>query len=171
MATSVPPLRGHTPDIALLIRDPHSYILLDNSRLVYLVAWAALLILLSSALSAAFAYRLGFLDYLSRRFAPAVTDVSGWYRVFDTEAPENSTVYVMCELVDGSYAAGDLAWYNTDPEDSPDRDLILAPPLTLLNPQGEDLGIPVERVILSARDMRQIYVVYAPTQERPGTAR
>ena len=101
------------------------------------------------------------LAYLSRRFAPAIEHVSGWYHAFETSAPKDTVIYVGCELLDGSYTAGRLAWFNTEPEDAPDRDLILAPPFTALDTEGGELKLPEEgRVILSAREIRRMDVTY-----------
>ena len=161
--TFVPGIRGHTPDLARLLRDPSGYVLLDNARLFYIAGWTMFFLLLSSLLSAAFAYRVGPLGYLSKRLAPAIGQYSGWYQVFETEVPENaSRTFVFCELTDGSYTAGDLAWFNTEPEDTPDRDLILAPPLRVQKADGRPVNVPEEmrRLVLSARDIRRLYVTY-----------
>ena len=158
---SIPPLRGHTPDIADLMSDPSGYALLDNSRLAYVTVWVGILIFGASGISAAFAYRFGPLDHLSRRFAPVIARVSGWYQVFRIDPPEDSIIHVGCELQDGSYAAGRLVWFTTEPEDSPDRELILAPPFTAMNAEGGTLEFLEEgRVILSVREIRRMDVTY-----------
>ena len=96
-----------------------------------------------------------------KRFAPALSDESVWHRYFFIGAPKDSYVYLECHLTDGSYVAGPLVWYNTDLEDSPDRDLVIGQPLTLLGPDGESTeGSPGAQAILSAREIRQILVTY-----------
>lgn len=164
IAWSIPALQIHMPDVAHLMRDPGGYILLDNSRLAYVALWAGFLILGASALSAAFAHRLGPLDYLSRRFAPAFTDVSGWYHAFRIEPPDDTVIHVGCELLDGSYTAGRLVWFTPNAGDSPDRDLILAPPFSSMDAEGGTLEILEEgRVIVSAREIRRMDVSYLKT--------
>lgn len=158
-----PPARGHTPNLAQMLSGPREYIFLDNSRLAYLAAWAVLHLLVASLISSAIAYRIGPLNSFSTRFVPAIVERSGWYQVFEIEVPEHTArIRVICELQDGSYTAGDLAWFNTQPEDTSDRDLVLAPPLALMTVEGRTPEIPdqVERLIVSGRDIRRTYVTY-----------
>lgn len=163
----LPPFRDHSPNITELLKDPRGYVLLDDARLIYVTVWALIFLLAASALAGAFAYRLGPLSYLSRRFAPAIARSSGWSYIFVDEAPEQSIVHVGCEMTDGSYTARRLAGFNPEPEDSQDRDLALAPPLTLLDSSGGRYEIPqgVRRVLISARDIRRIYVSYVADEE------
>ena len=115
----------------------------------------------ASALAVAFAYRLWPIEPFLKRFAPALSDESVWHRYFFIGAPKDSYVYLECHLTDGSYVAGPLVWYNTDLEDSPDRDLVIGQPLTLLGPDGEPIkGSLGAQAILSAREIRQILVTY-----------
>ncbi len=162
----IPPVRGHAPDLAHLLLDPRGYVLLDNSRLLYVAGWTALFVILASGLSAAFAYRIGPLKYLSRQLAPALGEFTAWYHVFEENVPEDSDhIFVICELTDRGYAAGDLAWYSTQPEASPDRDLVLAAPLQVWRPdQAEKEVLHEGRLLLSARDIRRIYVSYITDQ-------
>ena len=115
----------------------------------------------ASALAMALAFRLWPIEPLLKRFAPALSDESVWHRYFFIRAPKDSYVYLECHLNDGSYVAGPLVWYNTDLEDSPDRDLVIGQPLTLLGPDGEPIeGSLGAQAILSAREIRQILVTY-----------
>ena len=115
----------------------------------------------ASALAMALAFCLWPIEPLLKRFAPALSDESVWHRYFFIRAPKDSYVYLECHLNDGSYVAGPLVWYNTDLEDSPDRDLVIGQPLTLLEPDGEPIeGSPGAQAILSAREIRQILVTY-----------
>ena len=103
----------------------------------------------------------GPIEPFLKRFAPALSDESVWHRYFFIGAPKDSYVYLECHLTDGGYVAGPLVWYNTDLEDSPDRDLVIGQPLTLLGPDGEPTqGSPGAQAILSAREIRQIVVTY-----------
>ena len=163
----LPPIRGHAPDLAHLLRDPSGYILLDNSRLLYVLGWTTTFVLLASAVSVAFAYRIGPLRRVSQRFVPALGQYTAWHHVFETYVPEDyDHTCLICDLVDGGWAAGDLAWYSIEPRTTPDRDLVLAPPLQVSRPDRPDVEMLEEgRLVLSARDIRQIHVSYV-TDER-----
>jgi len=162
----LPPVRGHAPDLAHLLRDPRGYVLLDNDRLLYVAGWTALFVVLASGISAAFAYRVGPLKYLSRQLAPALGEFTAWYHVFEENVPEDyDRIFLICELTNGGHAAGELAWYSTQPESSPDRDLVLAAPLQVRRPEEAEPEVVHEgRLVLSARDIRYIYVSYITDQ-------
>ena len=166
----LPFIREHSPSPTELIRDPAGYILLSESRLAWVAAWLIGLLLLSSALSAVLTLRPWPLNQLAQVLSPAIAETSGWYQVFVADVPENSSVaYVICELLDGSYVSGDLAWFNTDPEEGPDRDIVLAPPFAILYTDGNTFESPtsddVHRIVVSARDIRRIYVSYIADQQ------
>ena len=157
----VPWIRGRSPSIVHLLRDTEGYLLQSNARLAWVGGWSVALLAGASALAVAFAYRLWPIEPFLKRFAPALSDESVWHRYFFIGAPKDSYVYLECHLIDGSYVAGPLVWYNTDLEDSPDRDLVIGQPLTLLGPDGEPIdGSPGAQAILSAREIRQILVTY-----------
>ena len=157
----VPWIRGHSPSIVDLLRDAEGYLLQSNARLAWVGGWSVALLAGASALAVAFAYRLWPIEPFLKRFAPALSDESVWHRYFFIGAPKDSYVYLECHLTDGSYVAGPLVWYNTDLEDSPDRDLVIGQPLTLLGPDGEPTeGSPGAQAILSAREIGQILVTY-----------
>ena len=157
----VPWIRGHSPSIVDLLRDAEGYLLQSNARLAWVGGWSVALLAGASALAVAFAYRLWPIEPFLNRFAPALSDESVWHRYFFIGAPKDSYVYLECHLTDGSYVAGPLVWYNTDLEDSPDRDLVIGQPLTLLGPDGEPTeGSPGAQAILSAREIGQILVTY-----------
>ena len=132
----IPLVSDHSPSLSHLIRDPNAYILLDDSRLLYVTAW--LIGLLSSAsILSALAHKLWPLSYLSPVLAPAFAETSGWYYAFEANVPKNLSVrFVICELHDGSYISGNLAWFNTDPDDNPNRDIILDKPLAIFDTEG-----------------------------------
>lgn len=94
---------------------------------------------------------------------PQIKEVSAWYEMFE---PENKDrVYVGCDLRDGSYIAGVVAWFSTDTDDIADRDVVLGSPLTRrLNGKTSDLD-GVHRVIVSAREIAAMYVTYLSPEE------
>lgn len=166
----LPWISEHSPSVVHLLRDPREYLLLDNSRLVYVGAWAVVLLTFSCALARISAFwfapnvktrKFGVFSRIWERYPARIVDVSVWDYYFHCTAPDGSIVYLVCHLHDGSYAAGALDWYNTDIDDSPDRDLVLGVPLTVMSADGRELTEKYsERVILSARDIRQIIVTY-----------
>ena len=162
---AVPWIRNHSPSIVDLIRDPSGYLLHSNSRLAYVGVWAIALLILSTILAVIFAYRVQKMIRRSteRIFETTrITDESVWDHFFSAVAPDDCVIYVECYMQDGSYAAGSLSWYNTDIDDTPDRDIALVRPLVLTSVSGTDLMEPGydQVMIISARDIRQIVVTY-----------
>lgn len=156
-----PLIRENSPSPSDVLRDP-TRILVSDSTLVRATATIILLLLFASILSAAFAYRLGPLRYISRRLAPAVAETSGWYHVFESLKPEGSRRLVICELMDGSSVAGELAWFNTSPEESADRDIVLAPPFGLTSRRDGEVITPqnIHLIVVSARDIQRLFISY-----------
>ena len=165
-----PTIREHSPSPTELIRDPAGYILLSDSRLAWVAAWTIGLLLLASALSAVFTLRPWPLKHLGQVLSPAIAETSGWYHVFVAGVPAKSSVsFVICELLDGTNVSGDLAWFNTDPDEGPDRDIVLAPPFAIRWADGNSFQSQSEdglhRIVVSARDIRRIYVSYIADQQ------
>ena len=161
----VPWFGDHSPSIVEILRDARGYLLESNARLAYVGVWAMGVLAVSSVLAVVFALRLWPINRLVSRFAPALSDESVWHRYFFLDAPEDARVFLECDLVDGSYVAGPLVWYNTDLEDHPDRELVLGQPLTVLSSAGEPLApSPSSQAILSAREIRRILVTYVVEQ-------
>lgn len=164
-----PAAREHSPSPSSFLRDPAGYVLTSDSMLAQTSAWAMGLLVGASALSAAFAYRMWPFKYLSRRLTPAIAETSGWHQVFESGRPEGtSRTHVICEFLDGSSVAGRLAWFNTNPEEGPDRDIVLAPPLLLALSVGDEVReVPddTHRMVVSSRDIRRIYVSYVTDRE------
>ena len=161
----LPYVRDHSPSPSELIRDPAGYVLLSDSRLAWVAAWMIGLLLLASALTATFTLRPWPLNLLSGVLSPAIAETSGWYQVFVADVPEKSSVsFVICELHDGSYISGDLAWFNADPEEGPDRNIVLAPPFAIHRADGDSFESQSEdglhRLVISARDIKRLYVSY-----------
>lgn len=159
----VPWFGDHSPSIVEILRDTRGYLLESNARLAYVGVWAMGVLAASSMLAVAFAHRVWPIGHLASRFAPALSDESVWHRYFELAKPKNTDTYVYleCHLVDGSYVAGPLVWYNTDIEDHPDRELVLGQPLAILSPDGESVPpSPNSQAILSAREIRRILVTH-----------
>ena len=75
--------------------------------------------------------------------------------------PTDTRVLVICHMTDGHHFGGHLAWYNTDTEETVDRDIILAPPFLHMPPDSTENVAPEEgRMILSARNILRIHVIY-----------
>ncbi len=159
----VPWFGDHSPSIVEILRDPRGYVLVSNARLASVAAWAMGALAVSSVFAVAFARRLWPIRHLAARFVPGLSDESVWHRYFERERPKDIATYpyLECQLIDGSYVAGPLVWYNTDIEDHPDRELVLGQPLTILGSDGEPLTpSPSSQAILSAREIRRILVTH-----------
>ena len=144
-----------------VLQDPAEYLLANDTRL----AMVAILTFIVGppALAAVFAYRVPPFKPLSKRLGPAIADTSGWFHAFESKKPNNSSVYVVCELRDGGSVGGRLDWFNTDPEESTQRDMVLGPPLGVVRSiGGEFVEIPgnISRIVVSAPDIRYVYVSY-----------
>ena len=68
--------------------------------------------------------------------------------------------------MDGSSVAGALVWFNTRPEEGGDRDIVLAPLFRLVHSKdGEVIEPPsIHHIIVSAQDIRRVYVSYLTDQ-------
>ena len=168
----LPWIRDHSPNVVQLLRNPEDYLLHSNSRLAYVGMWAVLLLVGSSILAIVFALRSvphrrqprinTIRKWWDERYPARVTDVSVWDYHFHHVAPDDSEIYLECHLHNGSYVAGTLAWYNTDIDDSPDRDLVLSRPLTVTSADGSELVEQGhhQQAILSAREISEMIVTY-----------
>jgi hypothetical protein len=82
-------------------------------------------------------------------------------------------VYLGIDLDDGSYLGGWLAWYSTEPDERPDRDLALAEPLTYRpseDPEDRHLN-GFDFVVVSARNILRLYVSFVNEIEGTGNRR
>jgi hypothetical protein len=153
-----------TPNPEQILIRPASY---TYHQIGYLTLWLAGLLLFASFLAimlGRFAGDLTFPSFLT----PLVVDVSAWYQVFEN-GPVGYTVYVACDLEDGSYIAGTLDWYSTQLEETSDRDFALAGPFSFEKDGAESDLEGFDRVILSARQVCRIYVSFvAPEAGRCG---
>jgi hypothetical protein len=151
---------SHTPDVGLFLRDGSPY---AEERIGYLLAWCALILGTSCAI-AFFSPKVSQLAPIRRALNPIIVDISAWYHVFEENPPSpdegDSYPYVACTLEDGSYVAGRLSWYSTEVEETADRDLAVTDPLTILDPDGNDVGPSNSIVVISARQIRWFSVTW-----------
>lgn len=155
---------SHTPDIDRLLSRHSTY---ADGRFAYLGLWGAGLFLFAILLSVLAAIRFGPFQKLETILQGEIRDVAAWYYVFESE-PKDAYRYVGCELIDGSYYGGYLDWYNTDPTENIDRELVLAAPLTM-RVSGSDNQIPLDefsRIILSAKQIQKILVSYVDENKK-----
>jgi hypothetical protein len=71
-------------------------------------------------------------------------------------------VHVGCALADGSFVSGYLVSHSRLVDDSPDRDLVLGPPITF-RPAESDVAVQREgvgAVVVSARQIAVLFVSY-----------
>lgn len=162
-------LPGHTPDVGALLLEGRSY---AAPRLGYLFAWAGGALLVSSALAALLGADPGPLVRLRRRVGSAapISPASTWYHILADQVPFDHYVYVGCDMGDGAYVGGVLEWFSTAVEETGDRDLALAAPLTYRPPHDtEDRLLDVERLVVSNRDIVRMLVSYVRTTgDEPG---
>ncbi len=71
---------------------------------------------------------------------------------------------------DGAYVGGVLEWFSTAVEETDDRDLALAAPLSYRPPHDtEDRVLDAERLVVSNRDIVRMLVSYVRTTgDEPG---
>lgn len=147
----------HTPDLARWNAIGKSY---SDDRIGYLAIWGCALLAISCSIAFAGA-SLSRIGSVARRFSPIIIDVSAWYSQFE-ESPQSPNgerwyPYVACMLEDDSYVAGRLAWYSTEVDETENRELSLAEPVTIISSSGIPFG-PVERVVVSARRIKWLSV-------------
>jgi Family of unknown function (DUF6338) len=143
-------LPHHTPNSEQLFSGPHKYLL---ARPGYVVAWGLLLLAISS-----------FLGFAIGRWGrawitPIIVDMSAWNLLFTEQVPPDAKVFLGCDLEDGTYVSGYLAWFNTDPDEGEDRALVLATPITVRT-GGTSAPSQFSRLILSAREIKRLHVSY-----------
>ncbi len=146
---------SHSPEPRRILGEGLDY---TAERLGYVSAWTAALLFVSCGIAFWWGTGPRLTRHLTARFAPTIVDVSGWYQIFE-EASDGHLVYVGCDMHDGAYLAGYLDWYSTEVEETADRDLALAAPITLKRGDGEEV-LSVERVLVSARDIVRMFVAY-----------
>lgn len=150
----------HSPDVRRLFLERVKY---SAPRLGYLVGWGLAAVGIATLLAYLLGARIGPIGKVFRRFTPVIADVSAWYHVFES-GPDDSYVYLGCDMRDGTYVAGRLAWYSTEVDEKADRDIALAEPITFRAAgEDEDRALDVPRMIISGRDVTRMLVSYIST--------
>lgn len=166
---------NHSPNPTELIRDPRAFLLADDSRLLWLLAWIAMVTAAAVLLAWIAAHRLWLPERVLKWSDPAIVDASAWHRVFRTKVPDGAEVFVSCELHDGAYVRGRLDWYSAETDETPDREIVLAHPLQVRaadRPDDPPIDMPsqIQRLVISARHIRSLAVIYFKRQpDKPGT--
>ncbi|MGG8410382.1 DUF6338 family protein [Streptomyces sp. 12297] len=144
-----------TPDVGRLVRERDPYVRAHYAETLVWTAAVLLLAVLFAVLVARFLPR--------RRFA-VNPESSAWWVLFDMNARANGTewIRVECELIDGSYLAGRVHHYSSNPEETGDRELALGPPFEYRPaPDGEQRDLTdTHRVVISARQIKFLGVTY-----------
>lgn len=148
----------HKPDLAAFLASPAKYAT-DNLGLIWwsslgLLAAACILGLILGGVSLD---KVGkgksepnrLRRILSDRLGP-VEFASAWNKYLAVS--EDEVVWCSCILEDGSWVGGNVRWFNTDLEESPDRDLVLMRPIRFRNPGDSDAhDLPDDLLFVSAR--------------------
>ena len=172
-----------TPDVGAFVRDPGAYF---RENYLEIVVWGAGLLLVSVITAASLAVlttwseRLlarverqpgpWFYSKIARRRRTRIAQESGWGTAF-LRHPER-TVYLTLRLVDGTLLYGPLREFNSQIEESDDRSLQLAGPIEMRTPSGNELtSVDADTVIVSADQIKTIFVHYLPGEESVSNAR
>lgn len=149
---------SEVPNVSLAMTGGVTYI---APRLGRFVGFGILLLLFSSTI-AFFVANLGLPKGLRWLFPPRVVSDSAWFRLFEEEAllhGQKRRVYIGLDMRDGSYVAGELDYFSTDPHEIADRDLILTDP-KIIWPDQEEITSEFPRLVISARDILRIHTAY-----------
>ena len=134
-----------------------------STRTYAYLGWWALGLL---ALACAFGFVLGrWPPKFAPVFAEDITFTSAWWDLF--ERYRDAKVYVGCELEDGSYLGGDLLTYNSDEDETENRELALAAPITFRASEADD-DVELDdvgAVSVSARQIKFLTVSYLPVDD------
>ncbi|MGR3871417.1 DUF6338 family protein [Streptomyces graminifolii] len=141
---------ANTPDIGRLVRDRSNYV---EAHYAQLAGWAISLLLLACLLAGVTAL------FVKRH----TTTLSAWSILFEYWHPGHE-VHVGCVLDDGSFIEGSVASYNISPDDSGDRDLILAQPIRYRPPGDfrEPQTYAAGSVCIAARKIVTMFVSHLP---------
>lgn len=132
------------PDPWMLLAHPGGYFRLHTEAIVFLAAG----IVAAGCLAAV------FLGYQAPPSVGSIRFESAWYKVFhDVEL-----IYCGCALEDGSWIGGYLKSFNTDVEESADRELVLSRPRYRAPGEGTVVDLGASLVIISARRLMRIDV-------------
>lgn len=155
-------IKPRGPDVSRLLTDGSKYI---YPRAGYVAGWGFGILVVSCLFAYLAGARPGFLKKIKFSVTPGIVDTSIWYQVFG-EVPDNNRIFIGVDLDDDAYLSGFLDWYSTEEKDNAERDLALASPITLKrNGVAEEVDFP--RVIVSARNIRRLYVSYIERGQDP----
>ena len=175
-----------TPDVGAIVRDPSGYF---QSSYAEVMIWSVVLLLAASCLAAVvavppewsskFASKIRFWPgsaiatfIATRRLQGPIEQLSGWGFAF-TKRPDHR-VYVGLDLKDGTYLYGPLFAFSTDLEENDARSIQIGRPVKI-RPPGDNMTAAedwdVDRVIVSASQIKTISVRYVPTKPEDGDSR
>jgi hypothetical protein len=146
----------HTPAVQRLLEPRSAYF---REHLSYVLGWSSGLLLLSCAIAIGCARNAAIRKVLSAGFSPVISELSVWCQAFNA-ADEDEFPFAGLVLQDGSYVQGRVVYFSTDVEETGDRDLLLGPPLTVVDPTNASFDLGQRQVVVSARDIRRIDVAY-----------
>ena len=125
----------NTPDVGQLLRTPGPYF---RDHLPYIAFWTFTVLAFATGLA-----------YCGGRYLPRASGrhayESAWSRVF--EHTQKHQIYVGCELTDGTYVGGTLWTYNATVEETPDREIVLAAPISF-RPNDDSAPVTLEDVAI-----------------------
>ncbi len=142
------------PDVRAMIGDGWIY---TNRHLPKVFAWSLGLLTISCGLAFVSARPNRVSNRIRSWIAPVITNDPAWYHVFES-GPPDTYIYVTCLVSDGVRIEGFLDWYSTEPDETSDRDLVLAEPITITNARGVPCRSDASRLVLSAREIRRLEV-------------
>jgi hypothetical protein len=144
-----------TPDVGNMARLGSAYIrphFVDT-------AWWALGLLAASCL---LAWILGrhWPDVAGGVTSGRISFTSAWWELFHMNP--DTRIYVSCELLDGTYVAGYLLTYSTEPDEISDRELTLASPMAYRAPGGRQPSVlpSIDAFSIKVSQMRYLGVSY-----------
>ena len=153
---------AHTPDVGLLLREPGDYF---RSHLPYVLGWMAGIVALASALGAVG----GWLVTKGTRAFGGVPR-SAWAQQF--EERQKHEIYVHCFLTDGALVTGFLESYNSNPEETLERDICIRAPDFMHSPDGLRVEWEVDEneiAVISASQIRFLTVTAVAQEQSDGS--
>lgn len=153
-----------TPDVGALVRDSGRYLRGHGTQPGHygqVAIWATAMLAISVAL--AYAATLPKVRSFARKVAgeyPHESTTSSWWTLFE-DWEKGRNVHIGCNLDDGSFVEGMLGAFSREAEDRPERDLILAEPISY-RPPGYRATRPYEAstVCISAARIVTMFVTY-----------
>lgn len=160
-----------TPDVGRFVQAPGGYF---QGHYLEVALWAVGFVLLASLVAAALAWYTPSPQRPHFNSAWRELFVCGWFKAFEEDEPNwvsrhrshdgPGTVFVGCELADGTHLSGVLNSYSTESDETSDREVTLVPPI-LYRPKGCDRALPLEHagmVSVSARHIKFVTATYYP---------